>query len=287
MAGRVAIITGASRGIGRAIALTLARAGCAVVVAAKTVVAQPTLPGTIHTVAAEIRALGARALPVQVDVRDDAAVQRMISETVRAFGRLDYLICNSGALWWRDVENTPMSKYDLVNGVNARAVFSCVRAALPVMKEQGYGRIVVMSPPVELGLLKGKVAYCISKFGMTMIAMGAARELKGTGVAINALWPATLIESFATKNFKMADRRQWRKADIIADSVLHLMQEPPTVSGKALIDEEYLRGKGVSDLKKYRCVEAFEPPKAWPPGHDVARGAAKAKGVPPGISARL
>lgn len=287
LAGRVAVVTGASRGIGRTIALSLARAGCAVVIAAKSVAEKPHLPGTIYTVADEVRALGARALPVQVDVRDDRAIKDMISKTIKAFGRLDFLICNSGALWWRDVEKTPMNKFDLVNGVNVRAVFSCVHATLPIMKNQGFGRIIVMSPPVDLTLLKGKVAYSISKFGMTMIAMGAARELQGTGVAINALWPATLIESFATKNFKMADQKQWRKADILADCVVSLLQESDTLSGQAFIDEDYLKSKGVTDFIKYRCVRDVEPRKVWPPIPDSDWVPVNAKGVPPGISARL
>lgn len=287
VAGRVAVVTGASRGIGRAIALSLARAGCAVVIAAKSVTEKPNLPGTIYTVADEVRALGSRALPVQVDVRDDNAVEAMVANTLKAFGRLDFLICNSGALWWRDVEHTPMTKYDLVNGVNVRAVFSCVRAALPVMKNQGFGRIIVMSPPVDLSLLKGKVAYSISKFGMTMIAMGTARELTGTGVTINALWPATLIESFATKNFKMADRKQWRKADILADCVVSIVQESDTFSGLALIDEDYLASKGVKDLAMYRCVRDVEPRKVWPPVPDVGWEPVNVNDVPPGISARL
>lgn len=287
LAGRVAVVTGASRGIGRVVALTLARAGCAVVIAAKSTTEKPNLPGTIYTVAAEARELGARALPFQCDVRDDAAVKRLMQTTVREFGRLDILICNSGALWWRDVEHTPMSKYDLVNGVNARGVFCCVREALLVMKPQGFGRIVVMSPPVDLSWLKDKVAYSISKYGMTMIAMGMAQEVAGTGIAINALWPCTMIESFATKNFKMSDQSQWRKADILSDCVLRMVQErPEELNGQALIDEEYLRSRGVTDFVKYRCVSDVEPRKVWPPKVEEWMPM-NAKGVPPGISARL
>lgn len=287
--GRVALITGASRGIGREIALALAKAGCCIGVAAKSVTATPTLPGTIHSVANEIRELGVSALPIQVDVRDDAAVKRMVKQVVARFGRLDYLICNSGALWWRDVEHTPMSRYDLVNGVNARGVFCCVREALPVMKTQGFGRIVVMSPPVDLSLVQGKVAYCISKFGMTMIALGMAKEVQGSGVAINALWPCTLIESFATKNFHIKEKKEWRKASILADCVLELVQEPENVSGLALIDEEYLKSKGVADFGKYRCIEDYEPRKVWPPeaAKEESWEPVNATKVPPGISARL
>lgn len=185
----MAVVVGASRGIGREIALALAREGCDVVVAAKSVTEKANLPGTIYSVADEVRALGRRALPVRVDVRDDAAVRGMTAQTVETFGRLDILICNSGALWWRDVEKTPLSKWDLVHGINARGVFSCVQSALPTMRAQAFGRIVVMSPPVDLRWLPGHVAYCCSKYAQTMLAMGLARELDGSGIAINALWP--------------------------------------------------------------------------------------------------
>lgn len=187
--GRVAIVTGASRGIGREVALALARSGCDVVIAAKSVTDTPNLPGTIHSVAREIRDIGRRALAVRVDVRDDAAVQAMTEAALQAFGRIDVLVCNSGALWWQDVEKTPLSKWDLVHAVNARGVFSCIRAALPAMRKQGFGRIVVMSPPIDLRWLKGHVAYCCSKYAQTMLAIGLAEEVKGSGIAINALWP--------------------------------------------------------------------------------------------------
>lgn len=290
LSGRVAIVTGSSRGIGREIALSLARAGCDVVLAAKSVAEKPNLPGTIHSVAAEVRALGRKALPVQVDVRNDAQVLDMVAKTVKAFGRVDILVANSGALWWKSLADTPMSKYDLVHSVNARGVFSCVQAVLPVMKAQGFGRIIVMSPPVDLRWLKGKIAYLISKYGMTMIALGLAREVEGTGIAINALWPATFIESFATKNFKMAERSQWRKASIVADSVLRMVQEKPeSLNGQAVIDEDYLRARGITDFTKYQCVPGIEPRKVWPPPD--AEGVwlpTNTTGVPPGITyARL
>jgi citronellol/citronellal dehydrogenase len=292
--GRVALITGASRGIGRTIALQLAAQGADICVAAKTVTPQPTLPGTIHSVAAEVRALGRRALAVQVDVRNDADVARMVAECEKELGAVDILICNSGALWWKSVAETPMSKFDLVVGVNVRAVFSCVRAALPGMISRGFGRIIVMSPPVDLGWLRhgGKVAYLISKFGMTMIAMGLAREVIGTGVSLNALWPATFIESSATQNFKMADMREWRKSDIVADAVAGMVRENAEgFNGRAVIDEEYLRSKGQADFAKYRCVADHEPVKVWPvPEASYVGPSAKspnAKGIPPVVQARL
>lgn len=287
LSGRSAIITGASRGIGRDIALKLASAGCNVVIVAKSATPQPTLPGTIYTVAAEVEELGVEALPFQCDVRDDKQVEAMVNATINKFGRVDYLICNSGALWWRDVEHTPMHRYDLVHSVNVRATFSCVHAVLPHMKKQNFGRIIVMSPPIDFNILKGKVAYSISKFGMTMVAMGLAREVVGTGIGVNALWPCTLIESYATKNFKMSARSQWRKASIISDCVIRIVQEPPQIlSGQTLMDEDYLRSRGVDDFSKYQCVEGVEPKKVWPPKSDGWEPAG-GKGVPPGISARL
>ncbi|CAN8076814.1 unnamed protein product [Agarophyton chilense] len=287
--GRVAVITGASRGIGREIALAFAKAGCNVVVVAKSVKESPNLPGTIYTVAEEVRQYGSNALPVQCDVRNPKNIHNMMEKAYNTFERIDYLVCNSGALWWKNVESTPMSRYDLVHQVNVRATFCCVHEVLPIMKRQGFGRIIVMSPPVDLGWLTGKVAYGISKYGMTMIAMGVAKEVAGTGISINALWPATMIESYATKNFKMSARSQWRKATIVSDCVMKMVQEPPEVlNGEAIIDEDYLRRRGVTDFKKYRCVAEIEPKKVWPPSKlDVLLGATKAKGVPPGISARL
>jgi citronellol/citronellal dehydrogenase len=287
LAGRVALVTGASRGIGRCIALKLASLGADIVVAAKTVDPQPTLPGTIHTVAAEVRALGRRALAVQCDVRKDADVTRMVAAAEAAFGRVDICVANSGALWWKDVVDTPMSKVDLVMGVNVRAAFACARAVLPGMVQRGYGRIIVMSPPIDLAWLRqgGKVAYLISKFGMTMIAHGLAREVEGTGVSVN-------VESSATENFQMAQRRDWRKADVVADAVAGIVsEEAASFNGRAVVDEQYLRSAGVTDFAKYRCVADYEPRKVWPvppTGTFVGGpGGGDRGGVPPGIQARL
>lgn len=288
--GRVALITGASRGIGREIALAFANQGCNVVIAAKSTEPHPTLPGTIHTVAAEARALGVDALPIKCDVRHDEQVKQMIQTTVDTFGNIDFLICNSGALWWRDLLDTPMSRYDLVHSVNVRATFACVHYALPFMRRNNFGRIIVMSPPLDMNWLKGKVAYCISKFGMTMIALGLAKEVRDFNISINALWPATLIESYATKNFRMANAAQWRKASILSDCVLRIVQEPSTsLNGSALIDEDYLRSKGVTDFSKYQCVPGKEPAKAWPVPKEEEFLSANDSDLPPGMptSARL
>jgi citronellol/citronellal dehydrogenase len=258
--GRVAIITGASRGIGRAIALRLAKEGVAVVIAAKTAEPDPRLPGTIHTVAEEVAALGGRALPLQVDVRDENALQRMVDATLQTFGRIDILVNNAGALWWYPVLETPPKRFDLVMQVNLRASFVAAQLVLPTMMQQRWGHIVNMSPPIDLSVLPGKVAYMISKFGMTMLALGLAEEVREHNIAVNALWPRTLIESQATIAWGLGTPKQWRKADIMADAVYELVRrEPHTCTGKAWIDEDLLREAGVTDFSVYNCTPDGEP----------------------------
>jgi citronellol/citronellal dehydrogenase len=255
-------VTGASRGVGKCLALALARAGADVVVAAKTVEPNPRLPGTIFTTAAEIEALGRRAFPVQVDVRDEAAVDAAVARSLEHFGRIDILVNNAGALFWQPVADTPMSRFDRVMGVNVRGAFACTRAVLPGMQAQGWGHILMMSPPVDVGAAAGKVAYAVSKFGMTLIAHGLAGEVRASNVACNALWPATLIESYATINFQLGGPAVWRKPDILADAALAIFaKEPRTFTGQTLIDEDFLRGEGETDFTRYRCDPASEPPR--------------------------
>jgi citronellol/citronellal dehydrogenase len=260
--GKVAFITGASRGVGRCIALALAREGADIVVAAKTVEPNPRLPGTIHTTAAEVEALRRRALPVQVDVRDENAVAAAVRATLDRFGRIDILVNNAGALFWQPVADTPMARFDRVMGVNVRGAFACTREVLPAMLAQGWGHILMMSPPVDLSAAAGKVAYAVSKFGMTLIAHGLASEVADRNVACNALWPATLIESYATINFALGDAKVWRKPDILADAALRIFaREPASFTGHALIDEDFLRSEGVTDFARYRCDPEHEPPR--------------------------
>ncbi len=260
LSGRVAIITGASRGIGRAIALRLAKEGVAVVIAAKTAEPDPRLPGTIYTVAEEVQASGSHALPVQVDVRDENAVQRMVEQTMQTFGRIDILVNNAGALWWYPVLETPPKRFDLVMDVNLRGAFVCSQAVLPHMMAQRWGHIINMSPPIDFSVLPGKVAYMISKFGMTMLAFGLAEEVKEYNIAVNALWPRTLIESQATIGWNLGTPQQWRKADIMADAVYEIVRRPPaSLTGRALIDEEVLREAGVTDFSVYNCTPDGEP----------------------------
>merc|ERR1712195_77377 len=176
LTGKVAIVTGATRGIGRETALALAKLGCNIVVAAKTTEPQPTLPGTIHTVAAEVEALGVKGLACRVDLRDIDSIQQCVEDTMAAFGRIDILINNASALWWQDIMDTPIKKYDLITSINARGTFFMTQACLPHMKAGGFGRIVNTSPPITLNTMGGHTAYNISKFGMTMVALGVSQE---------------------------------------------------------------------------------------------------------------
>jgi citronellol/citronellal dehydrogenase len=263
--GRVAIITGASRGIGRAIALGLAAKGCAVTVAAKSTESTERLPGSIYTVAEEVEKSGGQALAVQVDVREADQIEAMVAKTVERFRRVDILINNAGALWWQTMLDTPAKRFDLVMGVNARAAFLACRAVLPHMMERRWGHIINMSPPIELKIVPGKIAYCISKFGMTLITHGLAEEVRGSNIAVNSLWPVTIVESQASINWGLGTREMWRKPDILVDCILRLVhKEPLALTGRALLDEDFLRAEGVTDFSAYACVPGTQPgPIHW------------------------
>jgi citronellol/citronellal dehydrogenase len=269
--GRVAIITGSSRGIGKAIAIALAQRGCNIVVAAKTEAPDPRLPGTIHDTAREVEAAGAQALAVACDVRDEEKVDALAKATLDRFGRIDILLNNAGALWWRPVLETPAKRFDLVMDVNARASFLLARAVLPAMIERKWGHIINMSPPIDLRPVPGHVAYFISKYGMTLIAHGLAEEVREHNIAVNALWPVTIVESQATINYGLGGREEWRKPEIMSDAVLAVVEKPPALrSGKALLDEEVLRADGVTDFSKYACVPGTTPkPILWEVAPDV------------------
>ncbi len=260
---RVVFITGASRGIGRATALACAAAGADIVVAAKTeLAADPRLPGTIHDVAAEVRALGRRALPLKLDVRDAAACEAAVEDAAAHFGRIDALVNNAGALFWADVVETTVKKFDLIMNVNVRAAFVLSRAVLPHMLKQRWGQIVMMSPPVEPNAVAHHGAYAVSKFGMTMIAQAIAEEAQDSNVTAHALWPATAVESYATRNFGLGGPELWRKAEILADAVVALLaREPSARPGGSWIDEDVLRADGVTDFSRYQCVAGSEPPR--------------------------
>jgi citronellol/citronellal dehydrogenase len=260
--GKVAFVTGGSRGVGKALALRLADEGCDVVVVGKTVETGGPLPGSIGETAREIEARGRRALALPVDVRDDAAVDAAVAEALDRLGRVDFLINNAGALFWRPLRETPMKRFDLVMGVNVRGAFACTRALLPAMTAQKFGHVLMLSPPVDTGAAGGKIAYAVSKFGMTLLAHGLADETRDDNVAANALWPATMIESQATIKWGLGDRSMWRKPDILADAMVRIFaKEPRTFTGHALIDEDFLRAEGVTDFARYRCDPAVEPPR--------------------------
>jgi citronellol/citronellal dehydrogenase len=262
--GKVAIITGATRGIGKCIAMLFAQEGAHVVIAAKSVEENPKIPGTIYSTAQEIeKNSGVETLAVPVDIREDAQVEGMVQETLKKWGRIDILINNAGALWWKPVLETPMKRYDLVNDINSRGTFLCTQAVLPhLLKQAEGGHILVFSPPIDIQAVGGKVAYCISKFGMTLLTHGLAQELQGQNISINSLWPVTAIESFATKNFQLGEESLWRKADILADASLALvLKKPGELTGEALLDEDVLRAEGVEDFRKYRCDPEKEPPR--------------------------
>ncbi|MCC6142456.1 MAG: SDR family oxidoreductase [Candidatus Hydrogenedentes bacterium] len=256
---KVAFITGATRGIGKACAEKLAKEGWNIVVAAKSVEEDPRIPGTIFSAAEDLRQFGTEILPVQCNVRDADSVRAAAASTLEKFGRVDAVINNAGALWWRNMDETPMKRFDLVMEVNARGAYAVTEAFLPAMKEQKSGHVIMMSPPVDLSVVPGHIAYMISKFGMTMIALGIAEEFKDYNIRGTALWPKTIIESYATINFGMGDPSIWRKADIIADATFEILQHPDKSNGKALIDEDFLREVGYTDFDQYLCVDGGQP----------------------------
>lgn len=244
--------------------MKLAREGWDIVVAARTVTETKRLPGTIRSAAAEIAQLGAKALPVRCNLTEHSSIDEAVAATIEEFGRIDAVINNAGALWWRTMEETPMKRFDLVMNVNARGAFAVTAGFLPTMRAQNSGHIIFMSPPIDLSVVPGHIAYMISKFGMTMTAMGLGKELEGTPISATALWPKTLIESFATINAKLGDPSIWRKADIMADAVYEILQRPDETRGKALIDEDFLRSIGHTDFDRYNCVPDGHPLELTP-----------------------
>ena len=239
--GRVALVTGASRGIGKALALRLAEEGADVVVASKSEQSTEKLPGSIHETADAIRALGRRALAIPTDVRDEDAIRNMIERTVAELGRIDILVNNAGAIWPRPILETPPKRFDLMMSVNVRASYIACYYALPHMVKQQWGHVLNMCPRLSVEPSPGKVAYMISKLGMARVAIGLAAEHQKDNIAGNALWPRTIIESQASINWKMADRSQWRTPEILCDASLAIFaQEPRTSTGRQWIDEEAL-----------------------------------------------
>ena len=255
LSGRVAVVTGASRGIGKALAIRLAQEGADVVVAAKSEQSTEKLPGSIHETADAIRALGRRSLAIPTDVRDEDAIRNMIERTVSELGRLDILVNNAGAIWTQPILQTPPKRFDLMMGINARAAYVACYYALPQMVKQQWGHVLNMCPRLTLDPSPGRVAYMISKLGMARLAIGLAAEHQKDNIAGNALWPRTIIESQASINWKMSDRSQWRTPEILCDaSIAIFAQEPRTCTGGQWIDEEVLtKLAGMTNFDHYWC----------------------------------
>lgn len=255
MEGYTAFITGASRGIGRAIALRLAQEGVNIVVAAKTKEPHPKLDGTIDDVAEEVRALGAKALAIQLDVRDDSAIQTAMLDVIESFGRIDFLINNASAISLTSTPDTTMKKYDLMMGVNSRATYACSKFAAEHLKHSPNAHILNLSPPLNMApkWFKAHTAYTMSKYGMSMCTLGMSEEFKEAGIAVNSLWPRTTIATAAIEyNFPEEIMLASRTTDIMADSAFNILSKnAKDFTGNFCIDEDVLKAEGVTDFAKY------------------------------------
>jgi citronellol/citronellal dehydrogenase len=253
--GKTLFITGASRGIGREIALRAARDGANVAVAAKTAEPHPKLAGTIHTVAKEIEQAGGKALAIQLDVRDDASIADAVKRTAEAFGGIDILVNNASAIGLTPTVATPAKRFDLMLGVNARGTFLCSQACIPWLRKSSNAHILTLSPPLSMQAkwFAGHVAYTISKYGMSMCTLGMAEEFRGEGIAVNSLWPRTTIATAAVEvHFPEAILKASRHAAIMADAAhVILTSDARTNTGNFYIDEDVLRKAGVKDFDRY------------------------------------
>ncbi len=252
LAGKTLFITGASRGIGLAIALRAARDGANIVVAAKTSQPHPTLPGTIYTAAAEIEAAGGHALPLIVDIRFEEQVERAVTEAVRRFGGIDILVNNASAINLTSTLDTPIKRFDLMMSVNTRGTFLTSQLCLPHLLKAENPHILMLSPPLSLQpkWFAPHVAYTIAKYGMSMCVLGMAEEFRSSRVAVNALWPRTVIATAALQLLPGIDVAQTRQPAIVADAAWHVVTGG-FVSGHFFIDEDVLRAHGVTDFATY------------------------------------
>ncbi len=256
LANKTAFITGASRGIGRQIALTLAELGANIVVAAKSITEDPRLGGTIHSVAAEIEALGSKALAVQVDIREEDQIIAAIEKTVATFGGLDILINNASAINLSKLEKLEAKRIDLMFQINLRGTLLVCKHAIPHLQKSTNAHILTLSPPINLkpNWFTNHTTYTISKYSMSMIAMGLAEELRADKIAANCLWPQTTIATAAVNNLLGGEKlmQMSRTPDILADCVALIVQKPSTdCTGNFFIDEQLLAAEGITDLSKY------------------------------------
>ena len=262
LAGKTLFISGASRGIGKAIALRAARDGANIVIAAKTTETNPRLPGTIFTAAQEIETAGGHALPLAVDIRDDAAVQAAVAQAVEQFGGIDILVNNASAIALTGTLDTPMKRYDLMMDINVRGTFLCSQACLPYLQRAVNPHILVLSPPLNMApkWFGEHPAYTVSKYSMSMLAMGMAEEFRKAGVAVNALWPRTLIATAALQ-VANAGLGEWgRTPEIMADAAHAILtRDARETTGQFFIDEEVLRREGVTDFAQYLVTQGRDP----------------------------
>ncbi|PPU28285.1 MULTISPECIES: NAD(P)-dependent oxidoreductase [unclassified Xanthomonas] len=252
--GKTLFITGASRGIGLAIALRAARDGANVAIAAKLAVANPKLPGTIHSAAAAVTAAGGQALALKCDIRDDAQVQAAVAATVETFGGIDILVNNASAIWLRGVLETPMKRFDLMQQVNARGSFVCAQACLPHLLRSSNPHILTLAPPPSLNPVwwGAHTGYTLAKMGMSLVTLGLAAEFGPQGVAVNALWPRTVIATDAINMLPGVDAAACRRPEIVADAAhAVLTREAAGFHGQFLIDDDVLAQAGITDLSSY------------------------------------
>jgi citronellol/citronellal dehydrogenase len=249
------LITGASRGIGLAVALRAARDGANVVIAAKTAEPHPTLPGTIYTAAAEIEKAGGQALPIVVDVRDEAQIAAAVEAAVARFGGIDVLVNNASAISLTGTLATPARIYDRMMTVNARGTFLCSQACIPALKRSRNPHILNLSPPLNLSprWFAGHVAYTTSKYGMSLCVLGMAEELRADGIAVNALWPRTTIATAALAMLGgLVPTENCRTPEVVADAAHAVLRRPSRqCTGNFFLDDEVLAAEGITDLSGY------------------------------------
>ncbi|KIG18735.1 Short chain dehydrogenase family protein [Enhygromyxa salina] len=256
LAGKTLFITGASRGIGKAIALRAAKDGANIVIAAKTAEPHPKLEGTIYTAAKEIEQAGGKALPVIVDVRSEDQIQAAVKQAVQTFGGLDILVNNASAIMLTGTLQTPLKRFDLMHQVNARGTFATSQACIPELLKADNPHILNISPPLNLNprWFQNHVAYTMAKYGMSMCVLGMAAEFARKGMAVNALWPRTPIATAAVENLLGGEQmmRQSRTVEIMSDAAhVLLTRDAKTCTGNFFIDDELLAEAGVTDLSKY------------------------------------
>jgi citronellol/citronellal dehydrogenase len=264
LSGKTLLITGASRGIGRAIALRAARDGANVAIVAKSGVPNPKLPGTIHTVADEVRAAGGQPLALQCDIREEDEVRAAVAATCDAFGGIDVLVNNASAIWLRGALDTPMKRFDLMQQVNARGTFLVTQACLPSLLEAPDPHVLTLAPPPSLDpkWWAPHTAYTLAKMGMSFVTLGLAAEFRERGVAINALWPKTIIATDAINMIPGVDPAMCRRPEIVADAAHAILTRPAReATGRFFIDEDVLHEAGVTDFARY----AVDPSKSLLP----------------------